>query len=78
VNPLSLLLPAIAGIMVVELVVVAFQPAARRRRFLPTMAAGFFIVLAWNASALGWPAWVILAVLACALIAHAADVVSRW
>ncbi len=76
--PLSLLLPAIAGIMVVEFLVVAFQPAARRRRFLPTMAAGFFIVLAWNASARGWGLPVVLLALSGALIAHGADLYQRW
>jgi hypothetical protein len=70
--------PVILGIMVVELVVLAWQPAARRRRFLPTVCAGMFIVAAWTASAAGWPGVVVLAALAAALVAHAADIKTRW
>ncbi len=75
---LAWLLPAIAAIMVAELAVIGFQPPDRRRRFLPTMLAGLFIVLAWNASAQGWPLWVVLAALACALVAHGGDLAGRW
>jgi hypothetical protein len=42
------------------------------------MLAGLFIVLAWNASAQGWPLWVVLAALACALVAHGGDLAGRW
>ena len=73
-----MLLPAIAGIMVIELGVFVCQPAARRARFLPTVLAGFFIVLAWNASAHGLGVTVVLAALTAALLAHAVDVARRW
>jgi hypothetical protein len=70
--------PVILGIMVVEVAVLAWQPAARRRRFLPTVCAGMFIVAAWTASASGWPELVVLAALAAALVAHATDITTRW
>jgi hypothetical protein len=72
------LLPAIAALMAVELAVAGAQGADRRRRFLPTLCAGLFIVLAWNASALGGPWWLVLGLLGGALAAHAADLVLRW
>ncbi len=75
---LGFLLPAIAGIMVIEVAVIAFQPGARRARFLPTVLAGLFIVLAWNASARGLGLYVVLAALTGALLAHAVDVARRW
>ncbi len=68
----------ILGIMVVEVLVLAWQPAARRRRFLPTVCAGMFIVAAWAASARGWPEAVVLAALGAALVAHVVDIGMRW
>jgi hypothetical protein len=78
VIPLALLLPAIAGIMLVEMIFLGLQPGGRRARLLPNVAAGFCIVLAWNASAQGWPVPVILLALTAALAAHAADLYRRW
>jgi hypothetical protein len=78
VIPLAWLLPAIAGIMAVEIVVIGLQAPARRARFLPTVLAGFFIVLAWNAYANGYAALLILAALSAALLAHAIDIWRRW
>ncbi len=76
--PLAVLLPVIAGIMAVEIIVLGMQPTERRWRLLPNVAAGFFIVLAWNASARGWGLPLILLALTGALIAHGADLYRRW
>ncbi len=70
--------PVILGIMVIEVAVLMWQPAARRRRFLPTVCAGMFIVAAWTASAAGWPGALVLVALAGALVAHVSDVAMRW
>jgi hypothetical protein len=68
----------IAAVMLVEVGVLAVGPAARRGRFLPTVLAGLFIVLGWNAAVGGAGLWVVLAALAAGGAAHAVDVVRRW
>jgi hypothetical protein len=75
---LATLLPVIAGIMAVEIAVFVFQPAERRWRFLPTVTAGFFIVLAWTGFAQGLPVLFVLIALSAALVAHATDLYRRW
>lgn len=75
---LRVALAGIAVLMLVEVAVLAVGPAARRGRFLPTVLAGLFIVLGWNAAAGGAGVWVVLAALAAGGAAHAVDVVRRW
>ncbi len=75
---LRVLLGVIAAVMAVEVGVLALGAPARRGRFLPTVLAGLFIVLGWNAAAGGSALWVVLAALAAGGAAHAVDVVRRW
>ena len=75
---LRVVLWLLIAVMMGELVVLLAGDAARRDRFLPTVAAGLFIVMAWNAAAVGGAMWEVLMLLAAGGVMHAFDVVRRW
>jgi hypothetical protein len=75
---LAILVPLVGAIIGVELAVVLCGGNARRARLLPTVLAGFFIVLAWNASVYGLGSLAVFACLAGALAAHVTDMYRRW
>ncbi len=68
----------IIAVMAGELVVLLAGDAARRDRFMPTVLAGLFIVVAWNAAIVGGAMWVVLMLLAAGGVMHAFDVIRRW
>jgi hypothetical protein len=73
-----MLVPAIGVIIGAELGVVLLGDKRRRGRLLPTVLAGFFIVLGWNASVYGLGLLAVLSCLAGALAAHITDIARRW
>ena len=75
---LRVVLAVIAAVMVVEVGVLAAGDASRRGHFLPTVLAGLFIVLGWNAAAAGLGVGVVLVALAAGGAAHAVDLIRRW
>ena len=75
---LRVVLAVIAVVMVVEVGVLAVGDVSRRGRFLPTVLAGLFIVLGWNAAVAGLGVGVVLAALAVGGAAHAVDLARRW